>query len=155
MNCRVLTWCPAVDSGGRMLPFRVRSNPSLSLQEACRNMVEAKRPRSPRPFFTIVVVSDTWSTCTRMNVTREVWATPTSFRRPSTVIGGKAGGKALAAPSSRILPTGPPPYCLHQRSQRPAWAWQGAPMEPRWPPSRRSRKVGVILYRKGRADIRF
>lgn len=95
---------------------------------------------------TFVILSDTWSTCTHMNVIRGVWATPTSSRQPSTVIGGRADDRALAAPSLPTRPTGRPPCSLRRRSPRPVWAWQWAPTGPRWPPSRRSRKVRFVYY---------
>lgn len=84
--------------------------------------------------------TDTWSTCTRMNVTRGVWATPTSSRQPSTATGVRAGGRASAVPSSPTRPTGPPPCCRRPRSlRRRCCRW--APTGPRWRPIRRSRKV--------------
>lgn len=91
-----------------------------------------------------LLISDTWSTCTHMNVKRGHWATPTSFKQPSTAIDGRAGDRALAALSSPTLQTGLPPCCPRRSSPRPAWAWQWAPTGPRWVTSTRSRKVRFV-----------
>lgn len=94
----------------------------------------------------ILFPSDTWSTCTHTNVIRGVWATPTSSRQPSTVIGGRADDRASAAPSSPTRPTGRPPCSRRPNSPRLVWACRWAPMGLRWPPSRRSRKVRFVCY---------
>lgn len=97
---------------------------------------------------------DTWSTCTHMNVIRGVWATPTSSRPPSTVIGARADDRASAVPSSPTRPTGPPPCCHRPSFPRPLFC-QWAPMGSRWPQTRRSRKVRDVWIQLVGTEIKL
>lgn len=126
-----LSWPTVTQCGATPIPRSLGSGPEHFKVNDNRLTAPQVPSGPPKSFYT----------CTPTSVRSVASATPMSSRPPSTATGGRAGARALGAPSSPTHRAGPTACSPRPSSLCPPWAWPPAPTAAPSPQPPRSRKV--------------